>query len=129
MYSSTTSEYFYHPGSCEQQDQDLTLKVGPVSQVRPVANHHAGRVNHHLPAAPQVGLDLPGPPALFQPQGEQVVMTAEADQDPLANVDPVTREPQGAGTVTEIGSDRKVSLGELKDRGRRQNVTSADGHM
>lgn len=96
-------------------DPDLTLKVGIVSGVRAVADHHTGRVDHDLPVAPQLGLDLPRAPALLQPQGEQVVMAAEADQDPLADVQPLTGEPQGDGAVAEVGANREVTLHDLKE--------------
>lgn len=75
-------------------------------------------MNHDLPAAPQPGLDLPRAPALLQPQGEQVVIATEADQDPLPDVNPLAGEPQGMGTVAEVGTNREVTLCELKGRGR-----------
>lgn len=105
-----------------RSDPNLTLKVGLVSSVWPVADHHTGRVNHDLPAAPQPGLGLPRAPALLQAQGEQVVMAKEADQDPLPDVHPLAGEPKGMGTVTEVGANREVTLHDLKERRRYRHI-------
>lgn len=78
-------------------------------------------MNHDLPTVPQPGLDLPGPPALLQPQAKQVVVATESDQDPLPHVEPVAGEPQGVGAVPEVGTDSEVTLCELNGRGRNEN--------
>lgn len=106
----------------DQQDPDLTLKLGLVAGVPVAADNNARRVNHDLPVAPQPGLDLPRAAASLQPQDEQVVMTTETDQDPLPDVDPLAGEPQVAGSVSEVGANREETLGELKDRGRDENT-------
>lgn len=105
-----------------RSDPDLTLKVGLVSSVWPVADHHTGRVNHDLPAAPKPGMGLPRAPALLQSQGEQVVMAKEADQDPLPDVHPLAGEPQGMGPVTKVGTNRDVTLHDLKERRRYRRI-------
>lgn len=40
-------------------------------------------------------------------------MTTEADQDPLADVDPVPGEPQSVGATAEVGPDAQASLADL----------------
>lgn len=102
--------------TCDRQNSDLTLKVGLVSWVGAVADCHAGRMNHELPAAAQPGLDLPGSPSLLQAQDEQVVLATEADQDPLPHINPLAEEPQGAGPVAEVGTDRQVTFLQLRAR-------------
>ena len=99
----------------ENPDPELTLKVDLVCGVRAAADHHAGRVNHDLPVAPQPGPDLPRAAALLQLQGEQVVLTTEPDQDPLPNVHPLAGEPQGVGAVAEVGPNREVTLHNLRE--------------
>lgn len=102
-------------------ESDLTLEVGLVSRIRSVADHHTGCVDHDRFSAPQSGLDLPRAPALLQPQHKQVVMTTEADQDPLPDVDPLAGEPQGVGAVSEVGANREVTLHDLREGNHLQN--------
>lgn len=108
----------------ENPGPELTLKVDLVSGVRAAADHHAGRVNHDLPAAPQPGPDLPRASALLQLQGEQVVLTTQPDQDPLPDVHPLAGEPQGVGAVAEVGPNREVTLHNLREK-----KTSADQNI
>lgn len=63
--------------------------------------------------APQPGLDLPGAPTLLQLEGEKVVVATEADQEPLADVEPVPGEPQRVGAVAEVSTDGEVTLADL----------------
>lgn len=86
----------------------LTLEV--VVSVCSAPDRHAGRVNRHLPVAPQPALDLPRAASLLEPQGEQVVMATEADQNPLAYVHPLAGELQRVGAVAQVGPDRQVTL-------------------
>lgn len=96
--------------------QCLTLKVRLVSSVGSIPDHHACRMNHHLPAAPQPGLGLPRAAAVLQPKGEPVVMATEADQKPLPDVDPLAGEPQGLSAVAEVGTNGEVTLRDLRDK-------------
>lgn len=41
-------------------------------------------------------------------------MTTEGDPDPLADVDSVPGEPQGAGAISKVSPDRQVTLGDLQ---------------
>lgn len=97
-------------------EQDLTLEVSLVSSVRSVANHQAGRMNHNLPAAPQLRLNLPGAPSLLQSQGKPVVVATEADQDPQSHVHSVTGELERVSAVSQVGTHWDVTVTDLKSR-------------
>ena len=82
-----------------------TLEVPELAGGQAVPQYHAGGVHHNLPLVAQDGADLPRPPALLQPQHEEVVLAMQAEQHPLAPVHALAGEPQGVGTVAQVGTD------------------------
>lgn len=80
-------------------------------------------MDHDLPVAPQPTLNLPGAPSLFQSQGEYVVMTTEADQDPLSDIHPVTGELERVRTIPQVGLYRDVTLSDLTNETYLSNLS------
>lgn len=76
----------------------------------PTPDSHAVRVQQKLGSAAQPGLDLPVSTPLLHLQDKQVPVATETHLDPLAQIQPLARELQAVGAVTQVGPDRQVTI-------------------